>query len=92
METLVYNLQYILQDFSAGRLLESLIFLAVLLARFRPHLKKVEDGLQALKTAVEKGFSAGEARFNQLEKRIQDLENPPADPLHRPQPPPEVTQ
>lgn len=68
-------------DFQAGRLLESLIFLGVLLWRINPHLKRIEgemhgmrNELVGVKEAMSAGFAAGEKRFENHEARIEKLE------------------
>lgn len=62
------------KDFEAGRLLESLIFLAVLWFRLKPHLTKIEARMAGLEDAVKLGFNSGELKFNNLENRISVLE------------------
>lgn len=83
-----------LKDFEPGRLLESLIFLAVLLAKLKPHLKRVEDrmagiesNMKSIKDSVNLGFSQGNARFNKIEQRIEILEAE-----KKTKPPPELIQ
>lgn len=72
----------VIKDIQPGRLVESLIFLGVLLWRLAPHLKKmedrmlgVEDGLRSLNVAMTKGFDSGTARFESIESRLEKLEN-----------------
>lgn len=62
------------KDIQPGRLVESLIFLGVLLWRIRPHLKRVEERLAGLEKAVTDGFKSGEQRFKGIEDRVTQLE------------------
>lgn len=72
----------VLTDFQPGRLVESLIFLGVLLWKTLPHLKKLEaemkgvrEELSGVKKAMSDGFQAGEKRFENHEQRIEKLEH-----------------
>lgn len=83
----------LLKDMQPGRLIESLIFLVVLLARMKPHFKKVEDrmlglenGLKSIRDSVNMGFSQGNARFSKIETRLDILEH------KEPKKAPEVSQ
>lgn len=91
MESLIISLlKEILTDIQPGRLVESLIFLFVLIWRIKPHLKKVEDkmegmeqGLINLEKSMSISFKNGEKRFTQIESKIEsidgrltDIENP----------------
>jgi hypothetical protein len=74
----------IIKDIQPGRLIESLIFLAFLMWKLRPHLKKVENRMEgiektmnAIKDTVNMGFSQGNARFTRIETRLDLLENKP---------------
>lgn len=71
----------ILNDIQPGRLSESLIFLAVLWWKVRPHLKKIEErmegmerGLKGIESRMSEGFRMGEERFQNLESRVYKLE------------------
>lgn len=72
----------VLTDFQPGRLVESLIFLGVLLWKTLPHFKKLEaemkgvrEELGGVKEAMSAGFAAGEKRFANHEQRIEKLEH-----------------
>jgi hypothetical protein len=74
----------ILKDIQPGRLIESLIFLAVLMWKIKPHLKRVEDrmagietAMKAMKDSVTMGFAQGNARFTRIETRLDLLEHKP---------------
>ena len=64
----------VFRDFEPGRLLESLIFLGVLLLRLNPHLKKIEARMAGLEDAVKKGFNLGDEKFTNLDTRVSVLE------------------
>jgi hypothetical protein len=70
-----------IKDIQPGRLLESLIFLCILMWKIRPHLKKVEErmqglenGLKSIQSVMKQGFELGEQRFGKIETRIASLE------------------
>lgn len=69
------------KDFQMGRLIESLIFLAVLMTRVKPHMKKLDDRMGAIETSVKtivesvtQGFQSGETRFGNIEGRLDKIE------------------
>lgn len=71
----------IVSDIQPGRLVESLIFLCVLLWRIKPHLTRVEQRMKGiegcmnrLECSMTKGFNAGEQRFDDLEDRLTEVE------------------
>ena len=81
MTALIFD---ILKDIQPGRLIESLIFLAVLMWKIKPHLKRVEDRMAGIETAMKSmkdsvtmGFAQGNARFSRIETRLDLLENKP---------------
>lgn len=61
-------------DLSGGRMFESLILLAIIWRKLKPHLTKIEERLQGLESAVSEGFKAGESRFQQVESRLKKVE------------------
>ena len=72
----------IITDIQPGRLIESLIFLAVLLWKVKPHLKLIEDrmmgmedGLKGLEKSMTNSFKTGETRFSSLEHRMELLDD-----------------
>lgn len=79
---------WVFKDIQPGRLVESLIFLFVMLWRVRPMFnsikQQVADAVKEiaslktevaqLKTAVTSGFQNGELRFDNLENRVKVLE------------------
>ncbi len=74
----------ILSDIQPGRLIESMIFLAVCIWKIKPHLLKIETRMQGLencmnsiKDNVSLGFTQGNARFNRIETRLEILESTP---------------
>lgn len=78
MQALIMSL---MADIQPGRLIESLIFLTVLIWRIKPHLKKVEDrmlgmetGLNNLEKSMSLSFKAGEKRFSQIESSIENMD------------------
>ncbi len=69
-------------DMQPGRLTESLIFLAVLWWKFKPHLTKVENEITGVRSELmtmndrmAKGFEEGEKRFELIEYRLSKVEN-----------------
>ncbi len=69
-------------DFQPGRLVESLIFLGVLLWKTLPHFKRIElemkglrEELGGVKESMSAGFAAAEKRFENHELRIEKLEH-----------------
>ncbi len=74
-------LVFLFRDIEPGRLLESLIFLFVMLWRMRPYFRKFDGHVQelkaeisGLKAAVQAGFKSGEERFSRIENRVTLLE------------------
>lgn len=72
----------IFSDIQPGRLIESLIFLGVLIWKLQPHMKRIEDRLMGLEKGLEKlessmttSFMAGEQRFSGLEHRLELLDD-----------------
>jgi hypothetical protein len=70
-----------LSDIQPGRLVENLILLGAFWFKVRPHLSKIElrmDGmvseLATMNGNMKSGFDKGEARFEQIEGRIEKLE------------------
>lgn len=63
----------VLSSVQPGRLLESLIFLAVLLWRIKPFFNKVEQRLAGVEKAVVEGFKEGSQRFLQIETENKEI-------------------
>lgn len=61
-------------DLSAGRMLESVVLLAIIWRKLKPHLEAIEKRLGGLEDAVNLGFANGEHRFQKIEKRLDELE------------------
>lgn len=74
MEIIFSLVQTFGKDLSPGRMLESFILLAVTWSRLKPHLKKMEERLAGLESALTAGFKSGELRFERIEDRVTDLE------------------
>jgi hypothetical protein len=74
MIDLLNLLNPIVSTIEPGRLIESLIFLVVLLWKLNPHLKKIEDRMEGIENAVREKFVAGESRFEEIETRLDSLE------------------
>ena len=72
----------ILKDIQPGRLIESLIFLGVLMWKIKPHLKMVESrmagiesAMKSMKDSVNMGFAQGNDRFAKIETRLDLLDH-----------------
>lgn len=61
-------------DLSLARMVESLVLLTIIWNRLKPHLTKLEDRLAGLEKTIKSGFDNGEQRFQNIERRINDLE------------------
>ena len=76
-ETILGMFQDIPREISLGRMAESAILLSIIWSKLKPHLKKIEDRMAGLESAVNKGFNLGETRFQHIENRLTNLENQP---------------
>lgn len=85
MQIWQYIYEHGLKDFSIGRLVESLIFLGVLLARIKPTFDKLDKRVEKIADIIEKGFSNGEERFTEIEGRLAKLEKEITPPSLRPE-------
>lgn len=73
-------------DLSPGRLVESVILLAIIWKKLGPHLKVIEtrlggieDKFKGLESTMKTGFNQGEERFKNIEGRLNGLENKPKE-------------
>lgn len=62
------------KDISLGRMAESVVLFWIIWSKLKPHLKKVEDRLEGVESAVKNGFNSGEQRFEKIEDRLIVLE------------------
>lgn len=77
LELIIEMIRHVPQEMSLARMGESVILLAIIWSRLKPHLKKIEDRLEGLEKALQVGFSTGETRFIKIEARITALEQIP---------------
>lgn len=73
-EALMQMVSNVPHEISLGRMIESVVLLSIIWSKLKPHLKKIEDRLEGLETAVKTGFDNGETRFKLIEWRISALE------------------
>lgn len=67
-------LEKFIHEISIGRMVEAYMLLHIIMHMLKPHLKKIEDRIAGLETAIRDGFKSGESRFDGLEKRVTILE------------------
>lgn len=65
----------ILTESSPARLLESLVLLAILWRKLKPHLDKIEERMSGIEMSIRSGFQSGEERFSKIESRLGKVEN-----------------
>lgn len=64
----------LLTESNPARLIESLILLAVLWRKLKPHLDKIEQRMSGIEASLKQGFAAGEERFTKIETRLDAVE------------------
>lgn len=67
-------LMVIISDIQPGRMFETLVFLALLWYKVRPHLETIEKRMKGLEDALNKGLAVSEVRFETIERKINTID------------------
>ena len=74
-DTIMGMLTPLFKDVQAGRMIESVVLLAIIWSKLKPHLTKIEDRLKGVELALQTGFNLRDERIQKNEARLTALEN-----------------